>query len=260
MNESQRVEKAVILAAGRGTRLAPLTSGLSKCLMPFGDKTILDHQIDSLFAAGVSEIAIAVGYRKEHIIEHVRRRYSDLIDRFEFLDNPDFATTNNMYSLWMTRDWLGDSDFMCLNADTLCHAEIVRAAAAAPDAVSVSIAREYRDETTKVITVNGHVERLHKSVTREQHNATFIGIATLAAAAARTVFARAEANFAAGRMQDAFNEVIDGLIADGLRVAYTESGDLAWAEVDDATDWEFAMTHVYPYLSSAVTAHAVTAG
>ncbi len=60
--------KAVILAAGLSRRLQQVTNGLPKTLLDFGGRTILDRQIDSLFAANVSEIAIVVGHAQEHIL------------------------------------------------------------------------------------------------------------------------------------------------------------------------------------------------
>jgi NDP-sugar pyrophosphorylase family protein len=66
--------KAVILAAGQGTRIRAVHGERPKCLIKVDDETILDHQIDGLSKAGIDEIAIVVGYEKQQIIRHVRRR------------------------------------------------------------------------------------------------------------------------------------------------------------------------------------------
>src|ERR1700730_2870951 len=97
--------KALILAAGRGTRIQSIHGVHPKCLIRSDDgRTILDHQIDSLLAAGITEIGIVVGYEKEQIIGHVFRNCRDLWDRFSFIENPRYATTNNIYSFLLAEE------------------------------------------------------------------------------------------------------------------------------------------------------------
>ena len=103
--------KAIILAAGQGTRLRLAHGDHPKCLVRFDYTgwTILDQQIDGLFSAGVRDIGIVVGYERDQIIQHVTRNYRRSLHRFRFIENPDFAETNNIYSLWMARNWLKGS-------------------------------------------------------------------------------------------------------------------------------------------------------
>ena len=99
-----RAMKAVILAAGRGTRIEGVTHGLPKCLIEFDDgRTILDNQIEALWAAGIFDIAIVTGHNASCIVNHVERTFGDHLDCFTFIHNHSFATTNNIYSLWMAR-------------------------------------------------------------------------------------------------------------------------------------------------------------
>src|SRR5262245_12273391 len=109
--------KAVILAAGQGTRIRSVHGDHPKCLIQVGDNTILDHQLEALSIAGVEEVAIVVGYEREQIIRHVRARYSGACPRVHFIENPAFAITNNIYSLWLAREWVRGDSFVCLNAD-----------------------------------------------------------------------------------------------------------------------------------------------
>ena len=109
--------KALILAAGRGTRIHSVHGDHPKCLIRFnGTKsTILDHQIESLFSAGIANIGIVVGYEKDQIIQHVIKNYPRDQKRFCFIENPAFATTNNIYSFWLAQTWLNGEPFICLN-------------------------------------------------------------------------------------------------------------------------------------------------
>jgi choline kinase len=97
--------KAVILAAGRGTRIRSVHGEHPKCLIDVDNGTILDHQLDALAMVGINDVAIVVGYEKEQIISHINVRKL-LTQRIHFIDNPAFAITNNIYSLWLALDWL----------------------------------------------------------------------------------------------------------------------------------------------------------
>lgn len=221
---------------------------MPKCLLAAGGQTILDHQLDGLFRAGVTDLAIVVGYNQEQIIRHLKRNHPGKLHRIEFIFNPNFAFTNNAYSLWLARHWAGDDGFLCLNADVLCHPDILMPAVRTHTDISVVIDREFREETTKVIIRGDRVMRLSKSITRENYSGTFVGIATFSAKAARLFFKKAQSFFAERRVNAFFNDVLSELIPDGVTVRFTETDGLPWAEVDDADDWRFAQVHVIPEL------------
>ncbi|MFQ5744770.1 MAG: NTP transferase domain-containing protein [Acidobacteriota bacterium] len=244
--------KAVILAAGRGSRIFAITHGEPKCLLSFCGRTILDFQLESLFRVGVTDLAIVVGHAGDQVTEHVKRHFPDHVDRIAFITNPDFATTNNMYSLWLAKDWLNGSSFLCLNADVICHPDIIRSAAEVQADVSVVIDPEFREETTKVIVRDDRVVALKKSIDREEASGTFIGIATFSAKGSQMLFEKTDSLFGEGQVTQYFNDVIGLLAADGERVDCIDTGSLAWAEVDDAEDWEFAQDHVCPELEAPV--------
>src|SRR5262249_21860859 len=119
--------KALILAAGRGTRIQAVHGEHPKCLIQFNNSstTILDQEIESLLGAGVSKIGIVVGYEKEQIMNHVRIRYRDHLRRFQFIVNNRYAETNNIYSLWMAREWIDRDAFICLNADVVFDSRVL---------------------------------------------------------------------------------------------------------------------------------------
>ncbi len=242
--------KAVILAAGMCSRIRQVTQGLPKCLLHFGDRTILDYQLESLFDAGISEIAIVVGYAQEHIINHVARWHPEKCRRISFIENPRFAFTNNIYSLWLARDWVEMSDFICLNADVLYHPDIILPAVAARADISVIIDEAWRDETMKVIIRDGQVVAMSKAISREQYSGTYANITTFSRRVCQPLFAEIEALIAEGQVNVFFNVAVERLIARGVLVSYTRTEGLPWAEIDDPSDLWFAQTHIYPRLIS----------
>jgi len=246
--------KALILAAGRGTRIRSSHGERPKCLISHEGEAILDHQINGLFAAGIREIGIVVGYESEQILSHVCARYRRNLQRFQFLFNPRFAETNNIYSLWVARTWLSGSDFMVLNADVLCDPDILRPAVAAPAPISMIVDPEWRDETMKVIIRNGRVVRMSKAISRDEFSGTYIGITTFSAEVQPRFFRSMHKLVSAGKVNEFFNVAVQDLADQGLVVGSTSTTGLPWAEIDDPTDLAFAREHVFPRLQYAAAA------
>src|SRR5882724_687806 len=122
--------KALILAAGRGTRIRSVHGDRPKCLIELSPdgSTILDHQIAALVSAGIEKIGIVVGYEREQIVHHILANYRGDLPEFRFINNRAFAETNNIYSFWLARRWLRGDSFVCLNADVaLDHRILLRA-------------------------------------------------------------------------------------------------------------------------------------
>src|SRR5215831_4508372 len=170
--------KAVILAAGQGTRIRSVHSDCPKCLISCDNSgwTILDHQIDALFSTGVRDIGIVVGYEKNQIIRHVTRNYPRSLGRFRFIENPAFAETNNIYSLWMAREWLKGSGFAVLNADVVFDARILPPALSSGAPITMIVDPAWRDETMKVIITGNRVVRMSKQISHHDFSATYIGV------------------------------------------------------------------------------------
>jgi choline kinase len=240
--------KAVILAAGRGTRIEAVTHGAPKCLLEFEGRAILDHQIEALWAAGVSRIGIVIGHRGERIVEHVERRFGEELDCFQFIRNPLFATTNNIYSLWLAREWAGSDDLLCLNADVLCHPAILARAVGSRCPASMIVDPEWRAETMKVVIRDGNVIRMSKSITADEYSGTYIGITAFSRAVVPLLFREIGTVIADGGVHEFFNVAVQRLVDKGLRVGVTPTGRLPWAEIDDASDLRFARAVVSPGL------------
>jgi len=246
--------KAVILAAGQGTRIRAVHGECPKCLIDVDGETILDHQIDGLLKAGIEKIAIVVGYEKEQIIRHVHGRIGRRpTPKIQFIENPAFAITNNIYSLWLAQDWIGGEGFVCLNADVILDAQILASAMKANSLVSMIVDPEWRDETMKVIISDGRVVRMSKKISKEEFSGTYIGITLFHQAINSRFFAKMAEVVEAGRVNDFFNVAVQELVDEGLRVGFTTTAGAAWAEIDDPLDLSFAQQNVFPQLALAAT-------
>ena len=114
---------AVILAAGMAKRLRPLTEHKPKCLLQIGSRSLLERSVDNLVAAGIREIVVVTGYLSQMITEFLVARYPQLT--FHFIDNTDYANTNNIYSLWLARPFVDGKDFILLDSDILYDGGII---------------------------------------------------------------------------------------------------------------------------------------
>lgn len=244
--------RAVILAAGMGSRIRNVTNGLPKCLLRFGERTILECQIESLLRCGVSQVAIVTGYRAEDITQAVRGARVSREIPIELLWNEQFASTNNMYSLALAREWVENKAFLCLNADVVCHPALPALLLEPGDDAQILVDSEYRDETTKVIFKSGAVRALSKTIPRKEASGTFVNIASFSSPFATRMFEEADRQFTTGRRNQFFNDVLVDLIDRGLTVRPVDSGGLPWAEIDDESDFRSAQERVAPEILGAL--------
>jgi HAD superfamily hydrolase (TIGR01450 family) len=114
--------KAIILAAGIGSRLKPITEQKPKTMVLVNNKPILSYLIEGLIKNNIKKIVICVGYKSNQIISFCRDNYKDI--EFNFVENKDFTNTNNMYSLYLAKDYLNE-DVLLMNADLIYDSEII---------------------------------------------------------------------------------------------------------------------------------------
>jgi choline kinase len=109
--------KALILAAGVGSRLGEITQELPKCLVPVNGKPMLAHQLDALRSRGITEIVMVLGYQKEKIKTFVTGHYPNLT--FTFVENSEYATTNSSYSWLQAYPHIKDGSYLHFNCDII---------------------------------------------------------------------------------------------------------------------------------------------
>jgi choline kinase len=114
---------AILLCAGLGSRLLPLTADRPKCLIEVGGRTILEHQVEALRAAGVGGVTIVGGYRFDRLAAFVTDRWN-AAERPELVLNPFYAISSSIGSVWAARHRL-DAPFCLLNGDTIYDPALV---------------------------------------------------------------------------------------------------------------------------------------
>ena len=168
--------KAIILSAGQGKRLLPMTAHLPKCLLEVYGKSILEWQIDTLLACGIERITVVIGYQAAQVEKVLQEKYQKA--GIQTLLNADFATTDNLVSCWLARGEMQE-DFLLLNGDTLFEPAILRQLleqASAPVTVTVNQKNGYDSDDMKVSLAGERLLRIGKDIPAEHTHGESIGL------------------------------------------------------------------------------------
>lgn len=115
--------QAMMLAAGMGKRLKDLTQDNTKCMLKVHGKTLIERALDILVDAGISKMIMVIGYRGENVRGLLGDSYRSM--PIEYIDNPIFNETNNIYSLWLARKELCEDDTILLESDLIFEPSMV---------------------------------------------------------------------------------------------------------------------------------------
>jgi len=230
----------VLLVAGIGSRLRPLTDSIPKALVQVGHRTILEHAVQKLRATGISRFVFATGYREQAVRDAARSLGIDAV----FCHNPNFETTQNSVSLALCREALDGRAFFKLDGDLLFESAVLErlGRAAGGEAVGLHAAvdgvRPLDIEAMKVSCDNqGQILAFGKQLPLEGADGESIGIEHVSAEAARGLFQALHQKLQCGCVDRYYEDVYSELIAaKELRGRRVEVGDLAWAEVDTMED------------------------
>ncbi len=168
--------KTIILSAGQGKRLLPLTAKVPKCLLRIQGKTMVEKQIDTLHRCGVDDITVVTGYRAEKVDNILRNTYGR--GRIKTLYNSEYATTDNLVSCWTARNEM-NQDFILLNGDTLFEAAVLKRLLSAPEnpvTVVVNRKENYDADDMKVEMEGSRLVRIGKQLPLENVKGESIGM------------------------------------------------------------------------------------
>jgi choline kinase len=150
------IKKAVLLAAGRGTRLGGLTAEIPKCMVQVGRYRLLELLLKNLEAAGVTTLLVVTGYQHRVLEDYLHKIVTPLA--ISTIHCPDYATTNNIVSLWYARHAI-DSDFLLLESDLMLTDQMI-AAMSPGNCAAVSPLQHWMNGTVVSLNSAGHLDRM----------------------------------------------------------------------------------------------------
>lgn len=236
--------KAIILAAGKGTRLDG-AAVKPKCLVEVGGLTLLQRQIDSLRSVNIDRIVIVVGFGADSIREECG-------DEVSFVENTKFAETSSLYSLWLAREHLGDG-FVVLNSDVLVHpqllADLIESSHENALLLSDTETQPLGDEEMKVKLKDRLVIDISKAMDPQEADGENVGIVKFSAPGARALVDYMNELIAGGALKDWAPRAFREFALHHPLYALSTRG-LPWIEIDFPEDYQRAVHEVYPKIEA----------
>jgi L-glutamine-phosphate cytidylyltransferase len=170
--------KIVILGAGQGKRLLPLTVDVPKALLDIHGRSLIGRQIDAFAACGLNDFVVVTGYGAQAMEEALEAIAGEHNVNIRTIYNPFYAVADNLASCWMARAEM-DEDFIQVNGDTLFRADLVRSLLQGSDAegtAAINRKARYDGDDMKVMLDGGRLTEIGKTLPLEAVDAEAIGL------------------------------------------------------------------------------------
>lgn len=236
--------EAVILAAGRGSRLAAYTDDKPKCLVEVGGLPLIEHQMRMLKMAGIERVSVVAGYRAEEIRAVVG-------DRAHVIENSEWNDSNSLYSLALCRGQVS-SAMLVMNCDVLVHPLALQRLLDAPGSAFVydSLSGD-ADEHMKVALANGRLAAMSKALPTHRVDGENVGILYFEARAAQRLLQAATDLVAEGQRNTWMAAAVER-VAFSVPLCGIDIADLPWIEIDFPEDLDRACTHIWRQVTVAL--------
>ncbi len=240
--EDSSIVRVVILAAGQGKRLLPMTTEVPKALLDIGGKTLIERQVEAFAACGIKEFTVIVGYAADRMEEALAKIAKRLFVTIATVFNPFYAVTDNLASCWMAREALS-GDVIQVNGDNVFRSDLVEKLLAAPASdlsVAINFKTTYDSDDMKVILDQGRLTEIGKTLPVDTVDAEAIGFYVFrppGAAAYVEVLEKAMRDPQA--LKQWFPSAI-GSLAKLIEVRTIPIDGLKWCEVDFPVDLQQA--------------------
>src|SRR5215218_5051386 len=235
--------RAIILAAGRGSRLNGQVHNGPKALLHVGHTSLVQRQIRTLRNAGIRDIVVVVGCEAGAVRQHCGSEIT-------YVENTEFATTNSLYSLWMARALLYEG-CVVLNCDVLFHPQLLADLLTARHDAALMLAYRgpddppFGDEEMKVKVRGGRVVDMSKTMDPADADGENVGLLRFDASAAPLLVDQLEARVAAGARRDWAPRAFAAFAAERRLYAISTRG-FPWIEIDFPEDYERAVRDILP--------------
>jgi choline kinase len=219
--------------------LQPLTDDCPKCLTEVRGVPILGRLVSCLVEQGFKHLVVVVGFRGDQIRDYLESNALGLTVRF--VECPEYATTNNVYSLWMARECIR-GPFVLVESDLLFDSRLL-GLMRAPNRVAVAQFQPRSIGTTVSISESGRVLSFRVGASLDTPNLAqkTVNLYSLSAAAWREVVRRLERRIRAGKVHDYYEVVFAEMVAEGLLALQAVSFDAGrWCEIDTLEDLRLA--------------------
>ncbi len=231
--------KAIILAAGVGSRIRPLTDNCPKSLLRVDGKTILEMMISHLQDCGINEVVFVLGYLQEQIKKFIKTNFPDL--KTHFVTNERYAETNTGFSLMLTKNFVQRSTFIKFDADVVFDKEILKKLIECEHANCLCIDKDINldaEEIKVIIKDQNRVIKASKTVNPKDAIGESIGIEKISSETAKLLFSELELMMEdEENHQEYYESAYERLIDKNVPFYALDISGLKWTEIDTKEDF-----------------------
>lgn len=234
-NYGNRISTALLLAAGTGFRLLPLTKNSPKCLTLVNEKSILERLIINLKKQGFKRLVIVTGYEKEGIMDFLGHKSGNLV--IEYINSPLYRTTNNIYSLWMARNIISEP-FVLFESDLVLSTSLLNEMMT-PDKIAVAQMEPWSNGTTVSVNKLNQVTQFQMGTTDRYTDIRYktVNIYSFSLSSWKAIIKRLNQYISEGHVNCYYEVVFSEMIDDNSLSLESVSFDhQPWYEIDTIHD------------------------
>ena len=240
--ETKTQMKAIILAAGVGSRIRPLTDNCPKSLLKIGGKTILEMMLSHIQDCGINDVVFVLGYLQEQIKDYVKTNFPDL--NAQFITNEKYSETNTGFSLMLAMESIKGSNFVKFDADVVFDKEILKKLIECEHENCLCIDKNINldeEEIKVIIDKQNRVVKASKTVNPKEAVGESIGIEKISAETAKLLLAELKAMMADEQNhQEYYEAAYERLIEKNVPFNTLDITGLKWTEIDTKEDFTIA--------------------
>lgn len=234
-----RITTALLLAAGTGSRLLPLTQKSPKCLTLVNEISILERLIKSLNQHGFKRLVVVTGHLEDCIRDFLETRAGNI--KIEYVFSPLYKTTNNIYSLWMAREIINEP-FMLIESDLVFDPSLLTDMLY-PDRIAIARMKPWLNGSTVTINPSSSVDAFHSDAKNnsEQTRYKTVNIYSLSVSSWYRVIEKLNQYILAGRVNEYYEAVFQQMVIErSLSFQAVFFDHKPWYEIDTIEDLAFA--------------------
>lgn len=244
MTNVNHLTTALLLAAGTGSRLRPLTLDAPKCLTVVGGETILGRLVNNLRSQGIRRLVVVTGYLDQQVRDFLQENAAEM--QVDYIFNPIYKTTNNIYSLWLARDVIQEP-FLLVESDLVFEESMLRGMLT-PNKIAISHILPWMNGTTVRLNAEEGVIAFNvKRNVNDNPEYKTVNIYSLSLQSWRSVIKQLDSYIADERVGEYYEAVFADMVADGsLKFDAVFFDENRWYEIDTVQDLNQAEL-IYPH-------------
>jgi len=231
----ERITTALLLAAGTGSRLLPLTQKSPKCLTLVNETSILERLIKSLNQHGFKRLVVVTGHLEDCIRKFLKTRAGNV--KIDYVFSPRYRTTNNIYSLWMAREIINEP-FLLIESDLVFDPSLLKDMLY-PDRIAIAHMKPWLNGSTVTINQSDTVDAFHSDTVNPSNKTRYktVNMYSLSLSSWYRVIEKLNLYILAGRVNDYYEAVFRQMVAEkSLSFQAIFFDNKPWYEIDTLED------------------------